>query len=270
MPEGADKGSIVVSVGTKILLSCAPVALFLAICIALELIFPRERYPLKARFPAAIWLLVQPALFMLAALPVLSLWRHLGLGPLIDLRPLGFLAGSTVFLVLFDGLRYATHRIEHRFLWPVHAVHHSIQDLHAANSYAHPFEGIAEAVLVIIPLSFIQAEPNVMLVVGAISGFQNVIIHSPIRLDFGRFRAIFVDASYHRVHHSIEVEHHDRNFGFLFSFWDRLFGTGHPVTAMQWPATGVENLEPPRSFLALLLHPLQHLRSARASGQPQR
>jgi sterol desaturase/sphingolipid hydroxylase (fatty acid hydroxylase superfamily) len=29
----------------------------------------------------------------------------------------------------------------------------------------------------------------------------------------------------HRLHHSIDPRDHDRNFGQLFSWWDRVFGT---------------------------------------------
>jgi sterol desaturase/sphingolipid hydroxylase (fatty acid hydroxylase superfamily) len=50
-----------------------------------------------------------------------------------------------------------------------------------------------------------------------------------------------VSPQFHRIHHSIEPEHRDRNFGVIFSFWDRLFGTlyrgdgGYPATGIADP-----------------------------------
>ena len=32
-------------------------------------------------------------------------------------------------------------------------------------------------------------------------------------------------AHWHQLHHSTDPRHYDKNFGLLFSFWDRLFGT---------------------------------------------
>ena len=38
-------------------------------------------------------------------------------------------------------------------------------------------------------------------------------------------RYVIVTPDMHRVHHSINQEEHDRNYGFALSLWDRLFGT---------------------------------------------
>jgi sterol desaturase/sphingolipid hydroxylase (fatty acid hydroxylase superfamily) len=245
---------------TTLLLSCAPVVLFLIIAVSVEFASPRQHYSLRQRFPGALWLAIQPALFILAAYPVTGLWKQLDVKPVIDLVPLGFWVGTAVMLLVFDLLRYLVHRLEHSALWPVHAVHHSIRELHAANSFAHPLEGLVEAVCIIIPLSLIRAPHEVMLAVGGITGFQNVIIHSPTRLHLGPLRAILVDNRFHRIHHSLEPQHHDRNFGFLFSFWDRLLGTVHEPEPGEWPETGVENVAPPHGFIDMLAHPLQHFR----------
>jgi sterol desaturase/sphingolipid hydroxylase (fatty acid hydroxylase superfamily) len=36
---------------------------------------------------------------------------------------------------------------------------------------------------------------------------------------------LIVTPRYHHIHHSDDPAHFDTNFGSLFSFWDRLFGT---------------------------------------------
>jgi sterol desaturase/sphingolipid hydroxylase (fatty acid hydroxylase superfamily) len=248
-----------------LLLSCAPIVLFLLIAVTMERAAPRQCYSLAERFPGGLWLVFQPGLFILAAYPVTILWKQLGVPPIIDLTALGFWGSAAAMLLIFDGLRYLVHRLEHKFFWPIHAVHHSIRELHAANSFAHPAEGLIEAVCIVIPLSLIHTTPPVIIVVGAITGFQNVIIHSPMRLHLGRLGAVFVDSRFHRIHHSSEVAHHDKNFALLFSFWDRLFGTLHAPRKDEWPTTGLANLPPPRTFVGMLAHPLQHFRWPRTS-----
>ena len=73
------------------------------------------------------------------------------------------------------------------------------------------------------------------------------------------------------VHHSIELQHRDTNFGALFSIWDRLFGTqyrGHD----EYPETGIADAAFPheakgdlRSLLvtplAQMAYPLRRLRA---------
>ena len=76
---------------------------------------------------------------------------------------------------------------------------------------------------------------------------------------------------YHRIHHSIEPRHQDKNFGVLLTVWDRLFGTMNR-NYDEYPATGVIGLEfdPPRrfaplawlrDFLRMFLHPFRALRT---------
>lgn len=84
-----------------------------------------------------------------------------------------------------------------------------------------------------------------------------------------------VTPQFHRVHHSIEPEHQDRNFGVVLSVWDRIFGTMHRDYDV-YPATGVEGLsaEPPhrfapaawaRDYAVLFLHPFRQLAPRRAA-----
>ena len=39
------------------------------------------------------------------------------------------------------------------------------------------------------------------------------------------YEAIFVTPSNHRVHHGLNKEYIDKNYGGVFIFWDRIFGT---------------------------------------------
>jgi sterol desaturase/sphingolipid hydroxylase (fatty acid hydroxylase superfamily) len=63
-------------------------------------------------------------------------------------------------------------------------------------------------------------------------------IHSNTRLHLGILRVFFADNRFHRIHHSVQPEHFDKNFGSATTVWDRLFGTAHfpSRTSGQQPA----------------------------------
>jgi sterol desaturase/sphingolipid hydroxylase (fatty acid hydroxylase superfamily) len=58
----------------------------------------------------------------------------------------------------------------------------------------------------------------------AIQLWQHADLAHAVRLDHC-LRPIFVTPAMHRVHHDHRRQFHDANYGALFSFWDRLFGT---------------------------------------------
>ena len=58
-----------------------------------------------------------------------------------------------------------------------------------------------------------------------IYGFCNLFVHSDVRIARSGERLLgwlLVTPSIHRVHHSERPEIHNRNFGTIFSLWDRL------------------------------------------------
>jgi sterol desaturase/sphingolipid hydroxylase (fatty acid hydroxylase superfamily) len=66
--------------------------------------------------------------------------------------------------------------------------------------------------------------------------FQHVNARAPDALDH-LLRCALVTPALHRIHHSVNTEEYNANFGTVFSIWDRLFGsyrhlpTGHDVSA---------------------------------------
>jgi sterol desaturase/sphingolipid hydroxylase (fatty acid hydroxylase superfamily) len=251
--------SPILDIAVRFLLAMLPVFLLGLVCIGLELKFPRERYSLRARAFGFALLVLTPGLVFLLAYPLGALWRSIGVPPAIGFTAWPPVAQFALQLILVDFLRYAEHRVEHRILWPVHAVHHSVTELHAANSYAHPLMAVTEVLVVAIPLSMVDFSISPAWVFTALA-FQNLIIHSPTRFHLGRWGSVIVDNRYHRIHHSRESRHYERNFGFLFTLWDRLFGTYHRPAPDEWPDVGIDGLEPPASLRDYLLHPLRHFR----------
>jgi sterol desaturase/sphingolipid hydroxylase (fatty acid hydroxylase superfamily) len=57
-----------------------------------------------------------------------------------------------------------------------------------------------------------------------LSGYH--LRHSHIWLSYGPIGStIFISPAQHQIHHSKAKRHWDKNFGFIFAFWDYLFGS---------------------------------------------
>ena len=131
-----------------------------------------------------------------------------------------------VAAIVNDFFFYWAHRFQHRFLWRYHAVHHSIREMNAVNSYHHASEAIVSLLLYTVPTSLIVADLGPGLPFVSLAIWLHIVwIHSPTRANFGPLRALFVDNRFHRIHHSLEERHFDKNFGAFTTLWDRLFGT---------------------------------------------
>jgi sterol desaturase/sphingolipid hydroxylase (fatty acid hydroxylase superfamily) len=197
--------------------------------------------------------------------PVQHLWTSLGFKSyliplwslLSPLRWWGYAIEVLIVLLVWDFARYWRHRAEHKWFWPIHAVHHSPDQLHAANSLGHPLQGFIELALVTIPLSLIQfSGPTDFPIVSAISSALTLYIHSPTHATLGPAWRVIVDPRFHRIHHSLEPRHFDKNFAVCFSIWDSLFGTAYWPEKGEWPAVGVKEYPAPRNFWQFLILPL--------------
>ncbi|MFL0412449.1 sterol desaturase family protein [uncultured Sphingomonas sp.] len=236
----------------------------LAACVVIEIVAGTERLRLRDRATGAMLVLIGSALAPVISWPLQKLWFALDLGHIVvplwpALEPLGVVGyGIAVacFVLLMDFLRYWRHRAEHRWFWSIHKVHHSPTELHAANSIGHPLQVIPDFLFVSLPLSLFQFPgAEVPLVIGFVVSFLSVHIHSPVRIHFGPFRRIVVDNRFHRIHHSVEERHFDRNFGICFSFWDAMFGTVHWPKRGEWPDVGVQGERFPETVAEFLAMP---------------
>lgn len=231
------------------------------VCTLVEWISPQSPFRWRDRWPGILFGLLVPVFALIVSGPLRYFWGWIGVPPVLhlgDLALFGAPGAIVLMLLVSDFLAYWEHRFEHRFLWPVHAVHHSVEELSAATSYSHPLQFISMFFLIALPLSLIDFGPYAMpSVVVLITGLLQLYIHSPTRIEFGPLRHLFVDCRYHRIHHSLEERHFDRNFSILFSFWDRLFGTCVMPGKDEWPKTGIHEARSPRSLAELLAFPFR-------------
>jgi len=146
-------------------------------------------------------------------------------------------------VLLSDFLAWFQHWLKHKvpWFWQFHAVHHSQRQMNLFTDLRfHYMEYLISRPIVLLPLLIFQIDTVHIIGFGLVSTWQTRFYHASIRINLGFLRFIFVTPQSHRVHHSIEDKHRDRNFGVMFSFWDRLFGTQHP-DAQVYPRTGIED-----------------------------
>jgi sterol desaturase/sphingolipid hydroxylase (fatty acid hydroxylase superfamily) len=245
---------------TGFLFAFAATALLLLVMCVTELVAPINRHPMKSKLPGAVFSLINGAatVWLLAALG--WAWTLLSVKPLLRVHVsswTGELAAIGVSLLFYDFLVYWNHRFQHRFLWRFHALHHCQTELNAANSYAHFSERGFRFLLLVLPLSLLQFDfPATPFVIVGLQKILELYIHSPTEIHLGPLSGILVDNRFHRIHHSLEERHFEKNFGILFSIWDRLFGTAYWPKAGEWPETGVAGIVPPRSIGEYIIFPL--------------
>lgn len=238
-----------------------PVLAVIGVITLIEVLWPGDRYSLKSRISGLEFNFLGTLLAGFFVFPVQWLAGQLFDGPLFSLAFLPAPVAVVAVIVATDFLKYWEHRFEHRFAWPIHAVHHSPAELHAANSFSHPFSRTIEAVLIYTPVALIDFGSAVTpYVIVVFLLFQVQVIHSSTRLHLGPLRWLFVDNVSHRYHHSDDPAHFDRNFGVLLSIWDRMFGTWHEPVKGEALTFGVKEYPEPRTLAGYLTLPFRRSR----------
>lgn len=174
--------------------------------------------------------LVLRLLFPAAAVGFAAFVQAEGWGLLSQLR-LPAMAELLFALVVMDLAIYLQHVLFHAVpaLWRLHRVHHADLDYDVTTgSRFHPLEivlsmGIKFAVIAALGPP-VAAVLLFEVILNAMSMFNHANVGLPQRLDRG-LRLLLVTPDMHRVHHSIDDDEANSNFGFSLSWWDRLLGT---------------------------------------------
>ncbi len=185
---------------------------------------------------------------------------------------------TLTMLLAFDLSYYVYHRAQHRFpvLWELHKVHHSAEVMvGVTKDRIHPLDEIMnrmwDALVVGIVYGvwlFFALDPVELTIFGInVYVMRNILMmdfvrHTHLKVSFGRVgNAIVLCPHYHQLHHSVAVEHHDKNFGLMLSVWDRLFGTlvvPQPGESFTFGLSG-ENSREYQSLSGLYVLPLRRM-----------
>lgn len=170
--------------------------------------------------------------------------------------------GLLLDILLLDFWIYWWHRVNHRLplLWRFHQVHHLDQWLDVTSAVRFHFgEVILSALvrgLVIVslgmPLSSVIVFETLVLL-GA--GFHHSNLRLPIKFERALSKVI-ITPSVHWVHHHVTQQDTDSNYGALFSFWDRLFGSKSESVRTANMNIGLDQRND-KELLQLLLEPFR-------------
>jgi sterol desaturase/sphingolipid hydroxylase (fatty acid hydroxylase superfamily) len=174
-------------------------------------------------------------------------------------------------LLSYDLAEYAFHRLQHawRPLWLMHALHHSDPDMNVTTTNRHFWADRIVKTLLLYPLVdviFRFGENATLICLVAMS--YNFVPHADLRWSYGRFWVVLNGPQYHRIHHSRDPAHHNRNFAALFPVFDLLFGTAYRPLAGEFPQTGLHGSTVPPGLVPMLAWPWPPRRQqAAASAQ---
>jgi len=144
------------------------------------------------------------------------------------------------FLVI-DLLAWAHHFVRHKVsvLWYFHTIHHSQREMNLFTDLrVHVAERIVALTLTFIPLAMLGIGPPIDLYVAVGLNWYTRVYHANLRTNYGILKYVLVTPQSHRIHHSIEQRHQDKNFGVIFTIWDRMFGTLNS-NYDEYPETGI-------------------------------
>jgi len=169
-------------------------------------------------------------LFPAAAVGVAVVATKQGWG-LINNHDLPFAFAVVASIVVMDFVIYLQHVLVHAVpvLWRLHRLHHADLDYDVTTGARfHPIE-IILSMLIKFATILVLGPPVVAVVIfevvlNAMAMFNHGNVKLPLGLD-RVLRWVFVTPDMHRVHHSVEDDEANSNFGFNLSWWDRLFGT---------------------------------------------
>ena len=134
-------------------------------------------------------------------------------------------------VLVLDLAIYLQHVMFHAvpLMWRLHRMHHADLDFDlTTGTRFHPVEMLLSMLIKAAAIFVIGAPVAAVLVFEIVLNLAAMFNHSNIRLPAALdavLRLFVVTPDMHRVHHSLDAEETNHNFGFNLPWWDRLFGT---------------------------------------------
>lgn len=169
-----------------------------------------------------------------------------------------WVAVAASFLVL-DLAIYLQHVMMHAVpaLWRLHRMHHADLDFDVTTGGRfHPIEIVLSLVLKFAVIAAVGAPVVAVVIFEILLNATSMFNHSNVRMPLGFdrvLRRLVVTPDMHRVHHSIEVDETNSNFGFNLPWWDRLFGTyaAQPRAGHERMTIGISTFRDPKQCATL-------------------
>lgn len=132
-----------------------------------------------------------------------------------------------VLILATDLVWYWYHRLGHEvnILWAAHIVHHHSEEFnYSVSARITTLQSIVRNIFwCILPLAGFH--PSMVITILIVHGAYSFFTHTEIIRSLGWLENVLITPSHHRVHHSSNEQYINKNYGDLFVFWDKLFGT---------------------------------------------
>jgi alkylglycerol monooxygenase len=133
-----------------------------------------------------------------------------------------------IAFIALDFAGYWVHRLNHEinFMWNNHIIHHSSEEFNLACALRQSISTIFRLFAIfLLPAALLGVPAQVIGIVAPLHLFAQFWYHTQHIGRMGFLEKIIVTPSHHRVHHAINKEYLDKNYGQIFIFWDKWFGT---------------------------------------------
>ena len=188
---------------------------------------------------------------------------------LLNYVQLPSVAAVAISIVVMDFVIYVQHILMHAIpaLWRLHRVHHADLDYDFTTGVRfHPLEIIVSMLIKFVAILLLGPPVAAVVIFEIILNASSMFNHGNIKLPAALdriLRLLIVTPDMHRIHHSVEKDESNRNFGFNLSLWDRFFGTyrRQPRAGHEEMVVGIQNYRELRdvtSFKGLLLLPFRN------------
>ncbi len=187
-------------------------------------------------------------------------------GPLLYLEAesaIGSVGLVVVYALYIDCAKYWMHRLSHGIplLWAMHSFHHSAECLTVATGARHHWvEKIAFTPLLFLTVTLFQVPAHIMTIAVLLMNVPDALQHLNYKIAWHRAGIWINTPHWHRIHHSVEPQHRDKNFSSAFPIMDVIFGTAHRPAPDEYPETGLTPRDNPGLWHGIIW-PFRHFAS---------
>jgi alkylglycerol monooxygenase len=132
-----------------------------------------------------------------------------------------------LLLLATDFVWYWYHRLGHEIniFWGAHIVHHQSEEFnYTVSARITTFQAVIRNVFwCVLPL--IGFHPAMIIAISVVHAGYSFFTHTQLIGKMGWLEYILITPSHHRVHHASNEKYLNKNYGDLFVFWDKMFGT---------------------------------------------
>ncbi len=197
-------------------------------------------------------------MFPLAAAGVAAFGAAHGWG-LLNHFSLPFWLAVPIGVIAMDFVIWLQHVMVHAvpILWRLHRVHHADLDCDVTTGARfHPIEIVLSMLIKFATIAVLGPPVLAVVIFEVLLNATAMFNHGNIRLPRPLDRVLrwfVVTPDMHRVHHSVEDDETNSNFGFNLPWWDRLFGTyrARPRAGHDAMTIGIHGHRDPREVARL-------------------